>query len=129
MLQEMALVSTIASVAYSSQFLGFQHSGFTDWKNAKGSKRGALPLHEASESHKVAAMKEVAFKDICAGKLKGIQSSVSSEHEEQVKRNRLILLSIIDVVIALGRRNVPFCGHQWNKQTRRENGNFDFFLH
>ena len=79
-----------------NRLMVFQHSGFTDWKNAKGSKRGALPLHEASESHKMAAMKAVAFK------LKGIQSSVSSEHEEQVKRNRSILLSIIDVIIALG---------------------------
>ena len=26
----------------------FQHSGFTDWKNAKGVKHGALTWHEAS---------------------------------------------------------------------------------
>ena len=98
-------------------------------ENAKGSKRGALPFHEASESHKAAAMKALAFKGICAGKLSDIQSCVSNKHEEQVKRNRSILLSIIDVVIALGQRNVPFHGHQWSKQTHRENGNFDFFIH
>ena len=42
----------------------FQHSGFTDWKNAKGSKHGALPFHEASESHKAAAIKALAFKSV-----------------------------------------------------------------
>ncbi len=50
-------------------------------------------------------------------------------YEDQVKSNRADLLSIIDVVIALGQRNVPFRGHGWNKESRREDGNFDYFLH
>ena len=65
----------------------FQHSGFTDWKNAKGTKRGALTWHEASESHKTAAIMVLSFKEICEGKLQGIQSCVSKEHDEQIKRN------------------------------------------
>ena len=54
----------------------FQHSGSTDWKNAKGTKRGALTWHEASESHKTAVMKALSFKEICEGKLQGIHSHV-----------------------------------------------------
>lgn len=42
----------------------FHAKGFRDWKNARGSKRGALLTHEASELHKAAAMKALAFKDV-----------------------------------------------------------------
>ena len=98
-------------------------------KNAKGKKRGALPTHELTDTHKGAAMKTLAFKDIAAGKSKDICSSVSSSYEEQVKSNQTILLSIIDIIISLGQRSIPFRGHGWNKNTRREDGNFEFFLH
>lgn len=46
-----------------------------------------------------------------------------------IKNNRAILLSIIDVIISLGQRNYSLRGHGWNKDTKREDGNFDFFLH
>lgn len=39
------------------------------------------------------------------------------------------MLSIIDIIIALGKRNIPFRGHHWDKAAHREYGNFDFFLH
>ena len=107
----------------------FQKIGFQDWKNAKGSKRGALPGHEATEAHKTAAIKALSFLDIASGHSSDIQSSLSKAYEDQVKKNRAILLSIIDVVIALGQRNVALRGHGWDKATHREDGNFDFFLH
>ncbi len=106
----------------------FQSIGFHDWKNAKGAKRGALPSHELTEIHKCATMKALAFKDIAAGRSKDIRSCLSSSYQDQVKNNRAILLSIIDVIISLGQRNIPFRGHGWNKVTKREDGNFDFFL-
>lgn len=68
----------------------FHNLGFVDWKNAKGTKRGALPSHEGSEGHKDAAMKALAFKGVCDGKLKDIHSYMSEQHEEQVKQNRNI---------------------------------------
>lgn len=107
----------------------FQSTGFRDWKNAKGAKCGALPSHELTEAHKGAAMKALAFKDIAAGRSKDIRSCLSSSYQEQVKNNRAILLSIIDVIISLGQRNYSLRGHGWNKDTKREDGNFDFFLH
>jgi len=108
--------------------LAFHTSGFTDWKNARGEKRGALPLHEASESHKDAAMKALSFKDVCDGRLKDIRYSTSAQHDEQAMRNREVLLSIIDGVIALG-WNIPFQGHSWGKALHREDRNFDYFVH
>lgn len=41
-------------------------------KNAKGAKRDALPTHESTDTHKTAAMKALAFKDIAAGRAKDI---------------------------------------------------------
>lgn len=73
-------------------------------------------------------MKALAFKDICAGKLKDIQSYVSKEHEEQVKPNRTISLSLIDVVIAFGQWNFLFVVISGISKLI-EDRNFDFFVH
>ena len=107
-------------------FVPFHHAGFTDWKNAKGVKRGSLLNHESSEAHKIATTKALAFRSICAGKLKDILSSLSKAREDLAKQNCEILLSIIDFVIVLGQRNIPFHGHEWDKASKRENGNIDF---
>jgi hypothetical protein len=29
----------------------------------------------------------------------------------------------------MGQRNIPFRGHNWDKVTKREDGNFDFLVH
>jgi hypothetical protein len=29
----------------------------------------------------------------------------------------------------MGQRNIPFRGHNWDKITKREDGNFDFLVH
>ena len=92
----------------------FQSTGFRNWKNAKGEKHGALPAHEASEAHKIAATKALAFLEIEAGRAKDIQCCLSKAHEDEIKKNRAILLSIIDVIIILGQRNIPFHGHGWD---------------
>ena len=98
-----------------------------DWKNAKGVKHGSLLNHESSEAHKIATIKALATRSICAGKFKDILSSLSKAHEDLAKQNCEILLSIIDFVIVLGQRNIPFRGHEWDKASKRENDNFDFF--
>ena len=105
----------------------YHHAGFTDWKNAKGVKRGALLNHKSSEAHKIATTKALAFRSICEGKLKDILLYLSKARENLVKQNCEILLSIIYLVIVLGQRNIPFRGHELDKSSKRENGNFDFF--
>ncbi|XP_062503905.1 52 kDa repressor of the inhibitor of the protein kinase-like [Corticium candelabrum] len=106
----------------------FHSSGFHDWKNATGLKRSAIRSHECSEMHKNSAAKARSLLNVAEGKSKDIQSSISTSHEVAIQKNRAIILSVIDLVIALGQRNVPFRGHNWDKQQRREDGNFDFFL-
>ena len=107
----------------------FQTVGFRDWKNAKGAKRGALQLHEATETHKDGTIKAAVFKDIAAGKTKDIHSSLSKAYEEQFKKNQKIMLSMINMVMVLGQKNIPFRGHGSSRELKREDGNFDFFLH
>ena len=34
----------------------------------------------------------------------------------------------LDTVVALGKRNIPFRGHTWNKETKRKDRNFDFYI-
>jgi len=53
----------------------FQSSGFNDWKNAKGAKRGALSSHEGKEAHKNAAVKAYEFKDVCEGRISLVHPS------------------------------------------------------
>ena len=55
------------SSKHGVHFIPFHHAGFTDWKNAKGVKRGALLNHESSEAHKIATTKALAFRCICEG--------------------------------------------------------------
>ncbi|XP_062521172.1 zinc finger MYM-type protein 1-like [Corticium candelabrum] len=107
----------------------FKTTGFCDWKNAVGVKRGVLLCHEKSEIHKNACIKALSFKNVVEGKKNDICTSRSKEYEERVKRNRAIILAVIDVVIALGQRNVPFRGHSWDKVLRKESSNFEYFLH
>ena len=40
-----------------------------------------------------------------------------------------MLMSLIDIIVVFGQRNIPFRGYKWNKQTKREDANFNFFAH
>ncbi len=104
----------------------FQSTGFCDWKNAMGSKRGALTCHHNSEAHKTAEMKAVSYLSIIEGTSQDINSCLSEAHKRALKENIDTLMSIIDVVIALGKRNIPFRGN-WDKESKREDGNLNFF--
>lgn len=103
----------------------FKASGFRDWKNAMGTKRSALLTHEKSEVHRNAALKALSFRNVVEGKKPiSVPASPSSMKIEY----RIIVLSIIDVVIALGQWNIPFRGHSWSKELKKEDGNFEYFL-
>lgn len=66
---------------------------------------------------------------VYSGEEKNIKSSISKSYEDNVIKNRAILSNIITVVVALGQRNIPFRGHRWDTITKREDGNFDYFVH
>ncbi len=75
-----------------------------------------------------AEMKAVCYLSIIEGTSQDIHSCLSEAHKRALKENRDTLMSIIDVVIALGKRNIPFRGN-WDKESKRKDGNFDFFIH
>ena len=62
----------------------FKTTGFCDWKNAVGVKRGVLLCHEKSEIHKNACIKALSFKNVVEGKKNDICTSRSKEYEERV---------------------------------------------
>ncbi|VDI15927.1 Hypothetical predicted protein [Mytilus galloprovincialis] len=105
----------------------FSSKGFTDWKNAVGNKRSTLKSHDDSVDHRNAVEKAENFISVCEGKKPSICSSLSKAYEDKVKKNHDILLSIIDVIIVLGQRNIALRGN-WDKISHQEDGNFQFFI-
>ncbi|KAK5868034.1 hypothetical protein PBY51_012481 [Eleginops maclovinus] len=103
----------------------FLTKGFTDWKNAVGDKRGVIPRHSHSEGHQRATELAENFMLITQGQKKDIQSVISKQYDDKVMANRKALLSIIDIIVCLGKRNVPFRG---NWEGSSENGNFNYFV-
>ncbi|XP_048727017.1 zinc finger MYM-type protein 1-like [Ostrea edulis] len=105
----------------------FVKIGFRDWKNAMGDKRGALDKHSKSERHKLSQEKCEMFLMTIKGEKEQVTESISKAHQEKIKRNRACLISIIDVIIRLGHRNIAFRGN-WIKEDGKEDGNFQYFI-
>ncbi|KAK7132902.1 hypothetical protein R3I93_019224 [Phoxinus phoxinus] len=103
----------------------FLTKGFTDWKNAVGEKRGIIPRHSLTEGHRKSTEKAENFISVVQKKRKDISSIISQQYEEKVTANRNSLLSIIDIIVCLGQRNVAFRG-SWEGDS--ENGNFNHFV-
>ena len=51
-----------------------------------------------------------------------IKESLNRSYSETVQKNRDTLCSILDVVILLAKRGIPFRG-RWDKSAKRDNGN------
>ena len=86
----------------------FQSTGFRNWKNAKGEKHDALPAHEASEAHKIAATKALAFIEIEAGRAKDIQCCLSKAHEDEIKKKGPFYCPLLMLLSFSGREIFPF---------------------
>ena len=78
-----------------------------------GNKRGMLTGHHNSEAHKKAVAKALSFKDIADGTSHSICSLLLASYEKSVSE---IILSLIDIVVCLAKRNIPFRGHTRNKK-------------
>ncbi|CAG2217955.1 unnamed protein product [Mytilus edulis] len=89
----------------------FAKKGFSDWKNAVGVKRSSLKGHEESDAHIYAAEAAKDFIAICQGSKPDIYSSLSKSYENRVAKNRAILISIIDIIVVLGQRNIALREH------------------
>ena len=106
----------------------FAEKGFKDWTNATGMKRGMLISHNEPKGHHDACLKTVNYKEIVSNEEKDVCVSISKSYEEKVKRNREILLRIIDTIVVLGQQNIPFLGKNWDMEIKQEYGNFTRFL-
>lgn len=101
---------------------------FTDWKNACGQKRGALDNHcKNSERHKASAERAEEFLSVTFKEKRSINECLSKAYEETVQRNTRALLSILDVILALGKRGIALRG-SWDEKQKKEDGNFHFFI-
>ena len=98
----------------------FQSSGFRDCKNAMGNKRGVIVCHHNSRAYMEATSKAMSYKSVIEGKAKDIRSCLSDAYAKNLQEKKEILLSIIDTIVALGKRNIPFRGHTWNKRDQKE---------
>ena len=85
-----------------------------------GNKRGVIVCHHNSRAYMEATSKAMSYKSVIEGKAKDIRSCLSDAYAKNLQEKKEILLSIIDTVVALGKRNIPFRGHTWNKETKRE---------
>lgn len=94
----------------------FQREGFKDWKNAVGEKRGIIQNHGNTPGHMAASDLAENFLHVCKGQRKDIHSVISKTYSDKVQTNRNILLSILDIILNLGKRNIAFCGN-WNGET------------
>ena len=106
----------------------FSTSGYIDWKNAEGDKRGNFKKREQCKQHQDAQQQATEFLGVCDSKeRKDVYSFLSTAYKEKIERNRKILLSIVDVIVTLGKRNIGLRG-SWDKVKKKEDGNFQFFV-
>ena len=86
-----------------------------------------LKRHEKSESHQACLARANRCIEICEGDAQSVEEFISTANANRIKKNRESILSIIDVMLALGKRGLALIG-TWDKDTRVEDGNFNFFI-
>ncbi|XP_028516933.1 uncharacterized protein LOC114575707 [Exaiptasia diaphana] len=101
---------------------------FKDWKNAIGVKRGILTNHEMTKCHRSSMVAAENFMLVTRKEKESIKESLNRSYSDRVQKNRDALCSILDVVILLAKRGIPFRG-RWDKSAKRDNGNFEYFIH
>lgn len=100
---------------------------FTDWKNACGDKRGRFNNHARSECHLTSMERAEAFLAVAKQGKPSVLQYLSKTYQNKVTRNTKSMLSIIDVILALGCRGLPLRG-DWDEKVKKDLGNFHFFI-
>ena len=95
----------------------FVSSGFNKWKKALG-KHGYIKRHAHSETHRAAEEKAALFLQTRQPGA-NIHARITKQVTEQQVCTYKGILSIIDVVLALGQRGIPFRGN-WDKAEKSE---------
>jgi hypothetical protein len=97
----------------------FKTSGFKDWKNAKK----FFEIHETSESHKTNQMLHHNRVSVEKSR-KSCAALVNSHHAKDVAENRNYLKHIIEIIHFLARQGLAYRGHNENKTSSHNLGNF-----
>lgn len=105
----------------------FVTTGFRNWKKALGIKKSYIDQHKLSEGHKVAEQKASLFLQQVHQPTSNIGAMLSKQLAEQQIHTKKGILSIIDVILTLEQRGVPFRGN-WDKKENAKDGNFAYFV-
>lgn len=82
-----------------------------------------VKAHAQSSIHANSSEAAANFLAVIEGKQKDILCQLSSAHDQAVKKNREILVAIVDTIIVCGQQNVAIRGHT------EIHSNFKAFLH
>ena len=63
------------------------------------------------------------FVDVMDGNAKSVTEHCNNQVSMVVKKNMKVLLSVIDVVVTLGRQGLPFRGHRDDDSSRKDPSN------
>ena len=116
----------VSCICFGAAVSPFVSTGFRNWKKALGRKHSYIELHKRSESHKIAEEKVAIFLHTRQPGT-DIVSLLSEQAAQQQSRTKKGILSIIDIILVMGQRGIPFRGN-WDKKERAEDGNFAFFV-
>ena len=110
-----------SQVRFNSEFVS---SPFRNWKNAVGTSCGILNRHSQSETHKQCMERAVSFIAVMEKNKQSIKSQLSEAYDKQVQVNTRALLAIIDGIQFLVKQGLGLRGSNWDKGSKREDGNF-----
>jgi hypothetical protein len=114
------------SKARNSEFVS---TPFCNWKNATGASRGALNRHSSSHTHQQCVELAAGFRGVVEKRADSIKSQLSEAYDKQVQANTAALLAIVDSILFLVKQGLGFRGSNWDKTSKREDGNFSHLLH
>ena len=66
----------------------------------------------------------VSFIAVMEKRRMSVRSQLSADYDKQVQENTKALMAVIGVIQFLTIQSLALRGHHWNKDTRREDGNF-----
>ena len=106
----------ISCVCFGTAASPFVSTGFRNWKKALGRKNSYIEQHKHSDSHKVAEEKVAIFLHTRQPGT-DIASLLSEQAAQQQSHTKKGILSIIDIILVMGQRGIPFRGN-WDKKRK-----------
>ena len=114
-----------SQVRFNSEFVS---SPFRNWKYAVSTSHGILNHHPQSQTHKQCMEQAVSFIAVMEKNKQSIKSQLSEAYDKQVQLNTRALLLIVDRIQFPVKHVIGLRGSNWDKGSKREDGNFTDFL-